>query len=186
MTLIKSKRLKPFEWREHQNPIYPEHRYTNLLSYPNQFKSLDDALYEYNQIGAFNNVQFKLLSKRIEKGETLPTSFTLACAVHGNAGIRTHKNVKQGLNLKAEKEQPCPVHVKFRYVRHQQQYRRSTQMCMHHSHDLELTKIQLTGDKVAKEVLEFVQAKIPAPLIHKVLQQKFSSLVKFTQVLRLI
>ena len=97
--------------------VFPEDQFVDLVPFPVEFENPDDALTEYNALGIWHKVQFKVLSisKRPDTGIT--AGFSLCCAKRGNC--RTPQNsalkVNQGLVLKDTGEVPCPVVIRFRW-----------------------------------------------------------------------
>jgi hypothetical protein len=131
-------------------------RFTDLVHFPSQFKTVDEALQAYNEYGAWQKVQFKVLSKTQNQG--LTTGFTLACSMHGKSSKQV---TTQGLQLRSTGEVPCPVQIKFRWNKVTNKFKRGSKYCMHHSHDLALKTMKFDNRTIANELKHFVQAQVP-------------------------
>ena len=97
--------------------MFAEDQFVDLVPFPVEFESAEEALTTYNDIGLWHKCQFKLLSRTNNDCGT-SHGFTLACARRGN--VRTPSTlsatkVTQGLQLKDCGEVPCNVAVRFRW-----------------------------------------------------------------------
>ena len=128
-----------------------------MTNFPMFFRSDDEALHMFNQLGVAKKIQFKKWAvSRNEKGELM--SFRLVCA---RKSLKK-KEVLQGLELQANSYCDCPVFVGFTWHAEKNGFVRKRTSCYQHSHPLEIVSMKsfVKNEAVIREIKLYVECNL--------------------------
>eukprot|EP00347_Sterkiella_histriomuscorum_P023960 403332789 len=153
-----SHRPQPMQSHPQQLSTMKKEGFVNLVSFPSEFTTEDNALLAYNNYGQWHKVQFKIgyRSRNLE-GQVI--GFGLACTKRQFKSIG--KNIDQGLQLRDDCNLNCPVMVKFKWREHKQKFVRSPRMIMHHTHELDIKeKTNINNKHIQADIQTYVEQSI--------------------------
>lgn len=90
--------------------------------------------------------------------------FSLVCS---KRQFKSYGKIDQGVKLRDTGELACPVAVRFKWNEDKKKFVRSKRICMHHTHQLDITERQNISNKnIQSEIQLYVECKIPVTHIH--------------------
>ena len=157
--------------------------FVDLTTWPKTVKNIDDALSTYNDIGLLKKIQFKKMScRRDENG--LMISFTIWW--YRRATTKLDWKIRQGIKIKGTTLTMCPVKVLFRYNKKRKIYVRSSKLCMHHDHPLEIyDRHYIANEPIMNEIKLLLDCKVPVCLIFNTINKKFQQKIRYADIYRM-
>ncbi|CAI2385530.1 unnamed protein product [Moneuplotes crassus] len=154
-------------------------RYTvDLMKFPIEFKTEEEALKKYNEIGLLQKIQFKVINRSKENDKIM--RFTLCCYKRKTVT----KKIDLGLQLKEVECGNCPVAVRFRWIPRKKMYiRRLSGLKMIHNHPLDVKERHYTHNElIQREVKMLLNSHIPVANIRNILNTKFNATLRYSDI----
>ncbi|CAI2359717.1 unnamed protein product [Moneuplotes crassus] len=151
--------------------------------FPIYFQTDEEALQTYNSLGLIKKLQFKKCGARRDENGFI-NQFTIACHMRNTKKYRydTKLVLRDGISAML-----CPVIARFKWVESKQCYMRDGKCCIKHSHPPEIRdRYLLQNPEVKSEIAMYVECKITAADVQKIINEKYNCNVKYGEVYNLM